>query len=227
MLTIQLEIEKIDYERSLANILPQMVDKLAEKQAPSDMERYLVKLGGDAVPVAKKLLGYMEISTKDALIVWLINSRQAEFAGTANSYMEETLSGKVVQIGGFSAEDLPGTRLNLSAVQVSIDYLALFNSPIFSDSPVSGAARLALKMMSPEMLEKQSITLLNSELVKPKVLSTISEGVRRSGLAVTFRDIKLTEGTVVPEQGDPHLPDSIKDALADALIQWLREAVSS
>ena len=82
-------------------------------------------------------------------------------------------------------------------------------------------------MMSPEMLEKQSITLLNSELVKPKVLSTISEGLRRSGLAVTFRDIKLTEGTVVLEQGDPHLPDSIKDALADALIQWLREAVSS
>ena len=48
-----------------------------------------------------------------------------------------------------------------------------------------------------------------------------------AGEKTTFRDIKLTEGTVVLEQGDPHLPDSIKDALADALIQWLREAVSS
>lgn len=224
VLTINLEIEKIDYERSLENLLPQMVEKAAGKPSPSDLERYLCKLGDDAVPVAKKLLSYMDVAEKDAIIVWLVNSRQSEFAATANAHMEETLPGKVVQIGGFYAEDLPGTRLRLSAAQVNIDYLALFSSPMFSGSLVSGAARLALQMMSQEALEKQGVTLLNSELVKPKVLSALSEGLRKSGLAVTFRDMKLAVNNGAAKPGDAQLPDSIKDSLVDALIKWMKDA---
>lgn len=243
MLSIRLEIDQIDYEKSLGNLLPPVVEKCRAKSSPSEPEKLLRRLGPDAVPVAQKLLGYLGDKGRDAVIVWLVEDRREDLTAAANRYLEEALPGGVIRIGGLRAEDRPGPRLGVLAYGVRIDYAALLKSPLVesgvaslgNDNPfLKGAAKFALQMgakMSPETLEKQGIALLSSDAVKAKLLTGLSEGLEKMGLVVRFRDMALkTDDAAPPAQPKPAgdqglIPDAIEDFLLDALCALLRDTV--
>ena len=228
MLTIRLDIERIDYEKSVGNLLPKLHEQIKKKKAPSDWERLVLLLDKDAAPAARKLLGYMPVAEKDALIVWLVSSHQAQYADAATEHAADILGKNAVKIGAFQAKDLPGTRIELQARQVEIDYQALLGSPVLGDGIASGAAKVALQMMSPSAMEKQGMALLNSELVKPKLLSTLSDGLRKSGLVVTLRDLELrTETDTFKPQTEEEatVPESIRTSLIQAIAGWMKEAL--
>ncbi len=242
MVSIQLKLDSIDYEKSIENLLPRVVDSCVSAPAPSELEKLIGKLGNDCVPVAKKLLRYLDNDLKDQIIVWLVDSHAESITKAANQYLEEILPGKVVYIGSLRADDLPGSRLSLHALQVQIDYAALLNSQLITSGVrrlgsdgglLQGAARFALQMGSlirQENLEKQGITLLSSDHVKPRLLSALSQAAAKAGLAVRFSDMVISPDTAgVPavkrSSGDEGLiPDRFEDALMDALVAWLREA---
>ena len=228
MLTIRLDIERIDYEKSVENLLPKLQEQIRKKAAPSDWERLVLLLQKDAAPIAGKLLQFMSVAEKDALIVWLVSSHQARYAAVATEHAAEILGKNTVKIGAFQAKDLPGTRMELQARQVEIDYQALLRSPVLGDGIASGAARLALQVMSPAAMEKQGMAMLNSELVKPKLLSTLSDGLRKAGLVVTLRDLEFRTETDTVHAGtetETAVPESIRTAVIKAVAAWMRDTL--
>ena len=242
MLNIRLEIERIDYERSLERLLPKAVAVCAEKDSPGELDKFLAKLGADAVPVAKRLLSYMDVRIRDEIVVSLINTRAEKLTVSANAYLNEMMPG-ALRIGGFRAEDQGGPRLALMALQVRADYAALLNSPALKSSvdqlgAMRGPAKLAMQIgtnMSPDKLEKHGIALLTSDHVKPKLLSALSDALAEAGLVVYFRDMIVETSNVIqlPDsmeetkgKNEGLIPDAFEEPLMDAVVAWLRDTVN-
>jgi hypothetical protein len=78
------------------------------------------------------------------------------------------------------------------------------------------------------------VKLLSSDYVKPKIISTLSDGLRKAGLHLTLSDIVVREDTgkdKIPHMTDPEkdeglLPDAIEDKIIDALAGWLKQTLT-
>ena len=237
MIHITVQIERIDYEKSVEKLLPQIMAEFSAKKSPDALEQFVLRLGEDAVPVAKKLIGYMEDSVRDGLVVWMAESRQEQIVRTVNQHLDELFGASVMKVGAVSAEDRPGTRLALRVSRVEIDYAALMKSPAVGSALdqlggngglLKGAAMFALQMASmasPDTLEKQGIALLSSDRVKPKILSALTGAFEKIGLAASVADLSVEAGagpeTKAPQ--DAGLPAELKSGLMDAAAAFLRE----
>ena len=228
MLSILFEVERIDYEKSIENLLPRIIEKCKAREKQSELHKFLAKLGSDAVPVAKKIMKYLDQTARDQIIIALIGPYCDRLVQVANDRLEKMLAGEIVVIGGFTGEDLPGSRLILGATQVKIDYKALVNSPLFSSNILGGAVKIAIQMASPATIEKQAINILTSDLVKPTILSALSDALQKTGLVATLQNMTIREETDTDYPGNTKkdeglLPDSIEDRLMDAVIAWMKD----
>lgn len=241
MLTIRLELQSIDYERSVAGLLPMVVERCAAKASPGPLEKFMARLGTDAVPVAERLLNYLGDDAKDRLIVWLLTSHEEALRGSFNGYLEQILPGGVVRVGRLGAEDREGSRLMLRASRVEVDYRGLLASPLLSAGVehlgMKGAAALALRvgsMLPPEQLEKQGLALLGSEGVKAGLLSAMTGALEKIGLFVTPWDLYVGPDSGPEEEAGSAgtdarglFPGQLEDALLDALAAYLKETAGS
>ena len=112
------------------------------------------------------------------------------------------------------------------------------DSTQLTDSPaltgiIGGVAKLAFLFTDPGTIEKDVIKLLSSDYVKPKIISTLSDGLRKAGLYLTLSDIVVREDTgnvKIPHMTDPEkdeglLPDAIEDKIIDAIAGWLKQTL--
>ena len=230
MIRICFEVWKIDYEKIFESMLPQLTEECRAKTEQNELEKLIDRLGTDTVPLMKKLIGFLDTDTRDQIIVWLIESQRDTLVSTANKAMHDLLGGDAVVIGDLYAQDEPGTRISLHAVQVKIDSGQLAESPALTGI-TGGLAKLILKLSDPETIEKEGIKLLSSDYVKPKIISALTDGLREAGLHITLTDFRIMEDTgevKVPRMMDPEkdeglLPDAIEDKIIDALVAWLKE----
>lgn len=230
MIKINFEIERIDYERCVENLLPRFVAKCAGEEKPSEAEKLLIRLGPDAVPIAKRILRYLDQNARDQIVIAMLEPHTDKLVQTANDALEELLAGRCVVIGGIEMHDLPGSWLTMSATQVEIRCEALANSPLLAGGMLGGAAKLALQMASPATIEKQAVRLLASDLVKPKLLATLGDALQKAGLAVSVRDLTILPDTDKPRPESPKpdeglIPDAVEDQLIDAVIAWMKESL--
>ena len=82
-------------------------------------------------------------------------------------------------------------------------------------------------MANPETIEKQGIHILSSDKIRPRLVSLISESLRKSGLMLELRDLELQEDTSKWLPGQTHekkdiLPDYIEDPIIEALAAFLK-----
>ena len=243
MFTIRLNIEKIDYEQTVGALLPSLISSLSRDPASSELYKLFSKLGSDAVPVTKKMLRYIRTDVKDQIIEWLLSAHRINLSSTVNGYMDEFFGKGVFSIGDIFAENLPGSRMDLIASGISIDYAALLGSPVIQDAVekmsnnalIKGAVKLAMQMgskMSPENLEKQVLPILAQDKIKEKILSALCDGLAKAGLFVTVKDIVFEDNAVSQNVKKPAvkdtgvLPDSIEDGLIEGIALWLKSTVN-
>ncbi len=234
MVDIILDIERIDYEKSVEGLLPPVLEWISKDEKLKEADRFLKKLGGDTVPVMKKLLSFLDDDAKDEIIVWLLTRHGDHLRQSADDYLGKIFPG-VFRIGSVTAENKPGSRLLFRAEQVDVTYSALLDSPLVENRIPSqgsgllkGAARL-LNMIPQPQLEKQGIALLNTDKVKAKVIGALTEGFEKAGLFVTIRGMEIvtaSESAGAPaettEKKEGLIPDAFEDALFDGVAAWLR-----
>lgn len=232
MLAIRLEVAEINYEKCFENLIPRMVEDCESQSDLTEVEKLLLRLGSDAVPVIKKMLRYLDTDTRDQIFVWLLEGFQDMFVNTANKQMQEQFAGDAIVIGGFYAEDQPGPGITLYAAQVRIDFEKLVNSPALG-GVIGGAAKLALRISKPEKLEKKGIRLLSSDLVKPLFISALSDSLEKAGLILAIGDVELVDDSDIvlpPPMMDPSkdeglIPDEIEDRILDGIAAWLKDSL--
>ena len=232
MLKICFEVQEIDYGKIFESLIPQLTEECRSKADPTELEKLLVRLGDDTVPVVEKLIGFLDTDTRDQIIVWLLEDQQDTIVSSANAAMQELLGGDAIVIGALYALDEPGTKISLHALQVKTDSKKLVESPALT-GVAGGAAKLAFRIAKAETIEKEAIKLLSSDLVKPELISVLSDSLHEAGLHLTLSDVVISEdsGTeTIPRMTDPEkdeglLPDAIEDKIIDALVSWLKETL--
>lgn len=230
MIKISFEVQEINYEKSFESLIKQLAEECRANPEPTELEKLIVRLGDDTVPLVEKLLGYLDTDTRDQMIVWLLETLHDDLVSSANTAMHDLLGGDAIVIGALYALDKPGPKISLHAVQVKTDSKQLVESPALTGL-VGGAAKLAFRIAKAETIEKEAVKLLSSDLVKPKLISVLSDSLREAGLHLTLSDVVITEdsGTEeIPRMMDPDkdeglLPDAIEDKIIDALVAWLKE----
>ena len=232
MLKISFKVQEIDYGKSFESLIKQLMEECRSKTDPNELEKLLIRLGDDTVPVVEKLLGFLDTDTRDQIIVWLLEDQHDLIVSSANAAMKEMLGGDAVVIGKLYAMDEPGPKISLHAVQVKTDSKKLVESPALT-GVVGGVAKLAFRIAKAETIEKEGIRLLSSDFVKPKLISILSDSLREAGLYITLSDVVITEDPgnekiprmIDPEKDEGLLPDAIEDKIIDALVSWLKETV--
>ena len=229
MLKISLEVQKINYEKCFENLIPQVTKEIRENKNPAELDKLIIRLGDDLVPVVNKLVGYLDTDTRDQIIVWMVEMMQDTILTSVNKALHDYLGVDAVMIGTLYAQDQPGTKISLHAGQVRTDSTQLTDSPALTGI-IGGVAKLAFMFSDPGAVEKDVIKLLSSEYVKPKIISTLSDGLHKAGLQITIGDVVISEDTgegKIPRMMDPEkdeglLPDVIEDKIIDALVAWLK-----
>ena len=229
MIKISLEVQEINYEKCFENLIPQLTKDFKSSTDPTEIDKLIIRLGDDLVPVVNRLVGFMDTDTRDQILVWMVEEMQDTIVDSVNKALHDYLGVDAVIIGTLYAQDQPGTRISLHAGQVRTDSTQLTDSPALTGI-IGGIAKFAFMFSDPGAVEKDVINLLSSEYVKPKIISTLSDGLHKAGLQVTVSDILVSEDTgkgKIPRMKDPEkdeglLPDVIEDKIIDALVAWLK-----
>lgn len=232
MIKISFEVQEINYEKCFESLIPQVTEECRSKDSPDEFEKLIARLGDDAVPVVEKLIGFLDTDTRDQIIVWLLEDQHDMIVSSLNEGLHDLLGGDAVVIGALYALDEPGTKISLHAVRVKTDSKQLVESPALTGIG-GGVAKLAFRIAKSETIEKEAVKLLSSDLVKPKLISSLSDSLREAGLHITLDDIVITEDSgqeEIPRMMDPDrdeglLPDAIEDRIIDALVAWIRETL--
>lgn len=232
MIKISFDVQEINYEKSFEILIKQLVEECRAGKKPTEIEKLIVKLGDDTVPVVEKLLGFLDTDARDQIIVWLLEALQDMIVGSLNEALHDLLGGDAVVIGALYAQDKPGPKLSLHAIQVKTDSKQLVESPALTGI-AGGAAKLAFRIAESETIEKQAVKLLSSDFVKPKFISMLSDSLNEAGLHLTLGDVVITEDSgqekiphiMDPEKDEGLIPDVIEDKIIDAFAAWLKEIV--
>lgn len=230
MLDIRLELSEIDYDRCVELLLPPLVEHCAAKAAPNELDRFLARLGADAVPAARAVLEELDADGRDRMVVWLVGAHEERLRNSADRHLAELLGGPIVRIGRFAALDRAGSRLALLATRVEVDYPALLRCPAVADGVahigsehevLRGAAQLALRLgtyLPPETLERQGVALLNAGQVRQKLKEALENAVRQAGVYAVVEDVSAERSAA---QAAP-----AADPAADAFGRRMMEALA-
>ena len=229
MINISFVVQKINYEKCFENLIRQLVEECRSNTDPTEIDKLVARLGDDTVPVVEKLLGFLDTDTRDDIIVWILEKQQDLIVSSANKALHDLLGGDAVVIGTIYARNHPGTKISLHAGQVRTDSTQLTDSPALTGI-IGGVAKFAFMFSDPGAVEKDVVKLLSSDYVKPKIISTLSDGLHKAGLEISISDVVIKEDLgydKIPRMMDPDkdegmLPDVIEDKIIDALVSWLK-----
>lgn len=237
---IRLDIAQLDHQACVRALLPRLVEHCAAKAQPNELDRFLARLGPDAANAACALLDDMSVDARDRMIVWLVSAHEERMRNSANRRLGALLGDNVVRIGRFCAVDRPGSRLMMQASDVAVDWQALLKSPVVGEgidrlggenSILKGAAKLVIQMgshLSGESLERQGISLFNTERVKRRLTDVLQDALRQEGLDVTIEALTVERSGAAPlpvqaTADEGMIPDAFEDELLDALAKQVRK----
>lgn len=243
MLFIKFDIEKVDYEKSVENLLPVFVEKCKKTSGSNMLKRLIVKLDDKAMPVSLKFLRNFDEATRNAVLVNLVTDHRERLTDTLNHYLEGVLPGNVIHIGKL-AVGLDGGKLVLWASEVEIDYPELLKSEMVKKnaaylaeeaaSRFGGSNKLLGKTMrttlrvlgmgarvAPDEVEELSVLILRSEAVKAKLMPVLVEALQKRGFAVEGMSMVFEMTQQSKKINCESSWDSLEEPILDALAAWL------
>ena len=231
MIKISFKMKAIDYEKSFESLLPQLTEDCKSRaEDPTTLDKFVIKLGDDMVPVVNKLLSYLDTDTRDQIVVWLIEEQEKMIVSSLNKALVDLLGADAIVIGNIYAVDEPGTKISLNAANVKTDSKKLADSPALIGF-TGGLAKLIFSIAEADVIEREAINLLSSDYVKTQLIATLSDSLHEAGVHITLNDIVISEDSgkdEIPRMTDPekdagHLPAAIEDPIIDSLVAWLKQ----
>ena len=231
MIKISFKMKAIDYEKSFESLLPQLTEDCKSRaEDPTTLDKFIIKLGDDFVPVVNKLISYLDTDTRDQIVVWLIEELEEMIVGTLNKALVDMLGADAIVIGNIYALDEPGAKISLHAARIKTDSKKLADSPALTGF-TGGLAKMIFSLTDPDTIETEAVGLLSSDYVKSQLITTLSDSLHEAGVHITLSDIVISQYSgeeEIPRIADPgedegHLPAAIEDPIIDALVEWLKQ----
>lgn len=237
MINAKIDITNLDYTASLGALLPKLIKIVSEKKGDGIVGRFLNCMGDDLVPFAQKVMGNMEDSEKEKLLLVLLHENRGFVRKLLTKFLSGTELGASVDVGKVDTYKETGKDgFSLLVSDVKIDYVALMDSGLVDRIAAKfGAAGGILKSgakatrfigkKAPNALEKVALTFLEQSSVNEKITKFVKGTLERFGLkmdvalSIAAQDGEAAEKEKVSEEFS--IPQEAEDIVFAMLKRYM------
>lgn len=224
MISINIKVVDIEYERTFQQIFPILKEKLGAVESKNLLIRLFQKLDDAALPVLLGIMEHLPEGTKDALLVMCLNTYSGRICEMLNAELAKHLYGKFLKIGWvFIVQEREALYLRIGQVQV--DYKGLVKEK------VTGKMGQVASLFVGEKMEKLALELLWTEASRQKLIELTQDALGKYGFAMGLADIQMMKdteeyGDFIEEEAHLKLTDGMETDILDALARYLRDRES-
>lgn len=252
MLRAKIKIGRIDYEKSFAELFPEVQKKLAGIESENAAVRFLRKMGNSSMTAVLGIMGFLGEREKQEILCVLANMYAGEIEGKLNEALQNDEIGKYIRISGISIGQSTAGELEVIAEQVEIDYRGLVQNPTvqqkigeaaggmtrglgafqrFASNNAGPLARAAALVM-PSEVEKIGLNILQKEENKRRIRDLAEKTLAEKGIWLTLKDMELQPVTGEAEPQRKTAPKSVfsrelEEKLMDAVVEYLKFLLGS
>lgn len=231
MFDISCKIRTVDFDSTLHNLYPRILEKSSVESERHLLFRLLAELGGDGGGILARLTGFADEDDKRYLLCRCIEAFSPELTGLLNRKLRENDIGKCFSVGALIPE-LKDASITLYAQNTAVDYPA-FMEQLRQRTPGGFLGQALLRLINSAMksgnTDQKIIRLAGNAIVQAIVTNTLSSALRKQGICVELDGISIQpaeSNTPQPAMAAP-LPDQrIEAILVKALAAYLRHTAS-
>ncbi len=220
MISVNIKVVDIEYERTFQQIFPILKEKLNAAESKNPLIRLFQKLDNAALPVLLGIMKRLPESTKDELLAMCLNTYSGRICEMLNTGLAKHPYGKFLKIGWVSIiQEREALYLWIGRIQV--DYKGLVKEK------VTGRMGGIASMLVGENLEKLALKLLWTEESKQKLIELAQDTLGKYGFDMGLADIQMMKDTEecedsVETEAYLALTDEMEEDILDALAGYLK-----
>lgn len=243
MLTTTIEIKNINHETTFRNIYPAISGKVMEWKTKNLIIRLLQQLGDASLPILISLLYQLPESTKNELLVRVLNSYAPVLKDKLNEELKEDEWGKCFRVGSLSVDRQTVEQQDsiiFSIRHIEVDYHALLNHNRVSNAlnkhlgmflPLAKPVANLAVAIAPNTLERKGLEYLWDEESKLRLIDLIKNALNKYGVEIELDDMQLMQDEKIIEdiievKQPLILTDEMETDIIAALANYLRSKVS-
>ncbi len=225
MISVNIKVVDIEYERTFQQIFPILKEKLGAVESMNLIIRLFQKLDDAALPVLLGIMERLPEGTKDEILAMCLNTYSGRICEMLNAELAKHSYGKFLKIGQVSTvQEREALYLRIGKIQV--DYKGLVKEK------VSGKMGQVASMLVGEKLEKLALELFWTEESRQKLVELAQDVLEKYGFAVGLADIQMMKdteeyGNFIEEEAHLTLTGKMETDILDALAGYLRDRESS
>lgn len=221
MISVNIKIVNIDYEKTIQQIFPFMREKLHSLDSVNMVIRLFQKLDDAALPVLLGIINRMPENTKNELLSVCLNTYSSKICQKLNEELTKHPYGKFLRVNRISIVR-EQEYLYLWLGQIQVNYKGLVKEKI------SGRWGSLASLFVGERLEKMALELLWTEESKRKLIELAQNSFDKYGFAMSLADIQMVKDKEEPvdtieSEERLELTNEMTEDILDALAGYLKE----
>lgn len=231
MFSGKVEIESVDYDRTLRGLFPVLLENKESDKLPMVIRKVLNKMDGDLLPVLLKLIGNMSETEKETLLLWALDNYKEQIINWLMQLLRDNNLGDAVRFEEINLVKTEGiVGFTLEALDVRLDYDALKR---YTQWSLLGLLKYVEKPIGR--------FAFNSQLINGIPVGFLSDFLQKKGLYLKIRDIVLVQNKwdarlhapdiasmeINDGQTGLKLPEAIEDILIDTVVNYLKDTVTA
>lgn len=221
MITANIKIVNIEYEKTLQQLFPIIRERLGAVESTDLIIRLFQKLDDAALPVLLGIMDRLPERTRNELLAICLDTYSDKLCEKLNEELAKHPYGRFLQAGSVSVER-QGEALYLWISQVQVDYKGLVKEKM--GGTVGGIASLLVG----EKMEKMALELLWTEESRGKLIELLQGTLDKYGFAMGLADFQMMQDHETYEdfvEAEKHLilTDELETDILDALAGYLRD----
>ncbi len=221
MISVNIKVVNIEYERTFQQIFPLLKEKLGTVESKNLLIRLFQKLEDAALPVLLGIMERLPEDTKDDLLAMCLNTYSGRICEMLNAELAKHPYGKFLKIGWVSIVQEREARY-LRIGQIQVDYKGLVKEK------VTGKMGQVASLLVGEKLEKLALELLWTEESRQNLIKLAQDALGKYGFAMGLADIQMMKdteeyGDFIEEEAHLKLTDGMETDILDALAGYLRD----
>ena len=234
-------IASVGYEATFCQLFPRLMEAVEHWHGTPVLPRLLRYLGPELQPIGLELLDRMPRQDKDALLLYLAETFEDQWAGKLQEALAASPYGAHVRLGAIRAGRTEEGQLCLRAEDVAIDYKTLVASGSIGQAVsqamdhrtgadlagrlLQSGLGLAAKLSSNEGLEDKVLALLRRPETQKRIVSSVEGALGKNGVLLTLGEVRFAQtagGTSPARRAKPPFPPELDAAIAGAAAAYLR-----
>lgn len=227
MLDISCKIRTVDYDSTLRNLYPRILEKSGAESERHLLFRLLAELGGDGERILARFTSFVDEGDKRYLLCRCMEVFSLELTELLNRKLRENDIGKCFSIGAL-IPDLEDASIVLYAKNTAVDYPA-FMKQLKQHTPGGFLGQTLLRLINSAMkgegTDQKIIKVAGNAIVQATISNTLSSALRKQGICVELNGISIQSAesnAPQPAVAAPLLDQRMESILVKALAAYLR-----